>query len=553
VSTAATRHRLWAAAVFALTVALTVLAQPGRDLAAFAYAFAVPAIFWAFLRPPARLYAATLLAANAAAWTLILAWLHNVTLGGLLLLGPFVGAWNALWFLAVRWTMPRLPGRPAPQRLLALLALAALWVLIEWSRSWLLGGFPWLPLAATQWKQLVILQTASLAGAYGVSFILVAFNIAFAAYAHRLLLEGNRRGLSRRSQEFLLALLLLLGSFSLFLSETFGRARFDAPVGNFAVLQPAIPQSVKWDPAKVPLILDTLQSLSRQAAATNPDLLLWPESALPYPLAGNLPAARQMAAWTRALASQINRPVLTGAEAVQTAPDGSNRWFNSVALVTPDGVAAPLYAKRRLVPFGEFVPFRPLLGWLSKITDVGEGDYSPGDAPVLITTGGHAIAPLVCYEDTYPRLARDSVRAGAALLFVATNNGWFGSGDAAFQHAAHSVLRAVENRRPVLRAGNSGWSGWIDEYGAIRAVLTQTADGQIRHTPPGRDDDPGTIYFRGTQTIAVTADTRWIGRQSFYTRHGDWFVALCALLVPAGWLATKTSPPTPAPAKRLMS
>jgi apolipoprotein N-acyltransferase len=201
-------------------------------------------------------------------------------------------------------------------------------------------------------------------------------------------------------------------------------------------------------------------------------------------------------------------------------------------LVTPgEGVAKRYYAKRQLVAFGEFVPLRPLLGWLSKFVPIG-GDFSRGDEPSLLLVpmrGEHVVVgPLICYEDTYPQLARSSVRAGAGLLTVVTNNGWFGEGGAAYQHAAHSVLRAVENRRPVLRCGNGGWSGWIDEFGVVRKVVTNAA---------------GTIYFRGTQTAEVSRDARWVDRPSFYTEYGDWWVLVSVGLGFLGWSLLKMSDP----------
>ncbi len=112
-----------------------------------------------------------------------------------------------------------------------------------------------------------------------------------------------------------------------------------------------------------------------------------------------------------------------------------------------------------------------------------------------------------------------SVLAGADVLAVLTNNGWFGEGGAAYQHAAHSVLRAVETRRPVVRCGNGGWSGWIDEYGRIRAVLT---------------NDEDSIYFRGIRAVNLSRDRRWVGRESFYVAHGDWFLIVCFVLLGLG-------------------
>jgi len=219
----------------------------------------------------------------------------------------------------------------------------------------------------------------------------------------------------------------------------------------------------------------------------------------------------------------VQRPLLFGSLAVE--PDADRElWFNGAFVASPaEGVATNYYAKRRLVPFGEFVPFRPLLGWIGKFVPIG-GDFTPGfgSAPlvVLLRDQTNIFGPLICYEDVYPRLARESVLGGAEILAVLTNNGWFGEGGAAFQHAAHSVLRAVENRRPVLRVGNSGWSGWIDEFGVVRAVLT---------------DESNRIYFRGTETLTISRDARWLERRTFYSRHGDWFVFCCLLLAGFGY------------------
>ena len=226
-------------------------------------------------------------------------------------------------------------------------------------------------------------------------------------------------------------------------------------------------------------------------------------------------------------------------------------------------MAEASYAKRHLVPFGEYVPLRPLLGWLSKVTDVGEGDISAGTDAGLIEVpvgkgwaereGATRVGPLICYEDIFPDLARKSVAAGAEVLVVNTNNCWFGEGAAAYQHAAHSVLRAVETRRPVLRAGNAGWSGWIDECGAIRAVLTKDpATGEVATDPGERGErvrgEGGTVYFRGGASLAVTRDARFLGARSLYVRWGDWFVAVSATLALGAWALLRK--PYVAPVKR---
>lgn len=505
-------HEVAAAVVFVLTAGMTVLAFPPARTPEFAYTMLVPGVFWAYRRPSFKLYAATLLASQVVAWTILLGWLHHVTWLGLFLLGPFVGLWVGSWFLAVRWAMPRMIGQPVSTRLLVMIGVAAAWVVIEWTRTWLLGGFPWLPLAASQWTMLSMLQVASYTGAGGISFAVVMVNLGIAAYAHRLMLE-KVTGLNKRSQEFLLALFTVLACFSLHVQQTFNRVHYAAPLARVAFVQPYIPQEVKWDPSRSPAILDALETTTLAAAATRPDLIVWPEAGTPWAVRGD----DTMKEFVESLARRAQAPLLLGSIAREGAGGEAAAWFNGAFVVDAErGLQADYYSKRHLVPFGEYVPLRPILGWIEKFVPVG-GDFTPGAEalPLTVATrhGTIRVAPLICYEDIYPGLARRSTLEDADVLVVQTNNGWFGEGGAATQHAAHSVLRAVENRRPVLRCGNGGWSGWIDEFGAIRATVK---------------DEKGSIYFRGTQTVSITRDTRWIGKMSFYSEYGEWFVLLCA-------------------------
>ncbi len=549
-----TRHadRLWATAVFVATVVLTVLSYPPAHTPEFAYVFAAPAVLWAYLKPKFKLYALATLGAQAVAWTVILGWLHHVTIGGLLLLGPFIGVWIGVWFLAAWWAMPRIVDRPSLTRILVMFGLAGLWVFLEWTRTWFLGGFSWLPLAASQWQRMSILQIAAFAGAGGVSFVLMAMNIGLAAYAHRLFRE-NKHGFGRRSQEFLAAMFLLLICVATQIQQTFNRPAFAVPLGRFAFVQPYIPQAVKWNPAEGPGILKTLETLTLSTRANAPDVILWPEATTPWAIKGDA----NMRTWVEQLDRSAGVPLVLGSIAIEPSAKtaGTDDWFNSVFTVEPaTGLQPRSYAKRKLVPFGEFVPLRPLLGWLGKFVPIGD-DFGRGSdpAPLVVNIHGRplALGTLICYEDIFPSLARESVLAGADILTVHTNNGWFGTGGAAYQHAANAVLRAVETRRPVLRCGNGGWSGWIDEFGSIRAVLTQDDSGEIT-TDPLRAPE-GTIYFRGTQTVAVSADGRWIGRRSFYVEHGDWFVVLCVALVAFGFLALRTGRMDSSESKRAIS
>ena len=521
----------WGLVVFALSALLTYVAFPPVDAGDAGYVLAVPALLWAYRRPAFRVYAWTVLGAQVLAWILLLGWLHNVSWVGLFLLGPFVGLLVGLWYVAAGWTIPRLAGHPAFIRIIVLLGLAALWVMLEWLRSIIFGGFPWLPLAASQWQRPLILQSASVAGAWSVSFVLVCFNLGTAAYAHRIFFEGAT-GLRKRSPEFMVALLLLMASSFPFLADIMGPPR--APLARVALVQPYIPQDEKWDATRAEAVLQTIEQVTFEAnAAGAPDLIMWPEAVTPWALQRD-PNVRL---WLESVAKRTGKPLLLGSVFTGGSGPAEPLWYNGAFVVDPlRGVQFPGYAKRKLVPFGEYIPLRPVLGWLDKVVPIG-GDFARGAsaAPLLTPTGSRRIpvGVLICYEDIFPELARENTRAGAEVLAVLTNNAWFGEGGAAYQHAAHSVLRAVENRRPVIRAGNGGWSGWIDESGGIRATL--------------KDDQAG-VYFRGAETVNLTRDPRWRGRLSYYTQHGDWFVLVCAgLSVVAYYLALSLRPPPPRP------
>ena len=522
---------VWGVAVTGLMLFFTIVAFPPANGGEAAYLFAIPALLWAYRKPAFKPYALVVLGMQVVAWTWLLGWLHHVTWAGLLLLGPFVGLLIGSWFLAAWWVIPRLAGHHAMLRIIAFLGLAAFWVLLEWLRSVLFGGFPWLPLAASQWQRPLVLQSASIAGAWSVSFLLVLFNLGTAAYAHRIFFEGAT-GLRKRSPEFMAALILLVFCSFPFVGGMTSPQR--VPLARVALVQPYIPQNQKWDERFARDVLATLEKVTLAANDKgSPDFIVWPEAVTPWVLYSDA----SVRDWIETLAKRTGKPILLGSVAADMPGDAPDTWRNGAFVVEPvAGLAERSYAKRKLVPFGEYVPLRSVFGWLEKVTPIG-GDFTPGlgAAPLSVRAGATAVpvGVLICYEDIFPGLARESVQSGAEVLAVLTNNGWFGEGGAAYQHAAHSVLRAVETRRPVLRVGNGGWSGWITEHGHIRNTLR---------------NDAGSVYFRGAQTVTVSRDARWLDGQTFYTQHGDWFVVACVALVLATYYLVLTlKPPRPKP------
>lgn len=497
-----------------LSAILWVLSMPPFECAEAAYLAFVPLILWLYTQPSRRLCLAVALSTAWTAWFAILIWLRHVTLFGTIALSGMLAVIFMLWVMLVHCILPLVATRSFVWRALGFASLAGAWVVLEWSRTWLLWGFPWAPLSLSQWQRPVVLQIAAWTGAYGISFLLIYFNCCIAqTVRNRVLGAKHRLWTGWFSLDLYLALTLLGGCVWIFFKSL--------PVGGSAislctaaVVQPYIKPEVKWDEAKELENLHILEQQTRRVANLESDLVLWPEAASPWPVKGS----PQMQARVEALVDEIAKPILMGNLAVDP---GTDRWYNGAFLVAPaTGLAADYYIKRELVPFGEFVP-KPF-AFIDKVVPVG-GNFVPGIKPGLIDLNIHdhslQIGSLVCYEDIFPNLARDSARAGAQIFFVATNNAWYGEEGGASQHAAHSVLRAVENRRPVMRCGNSGWSGWIDAYGTVREVL--------------RDAD-GSIYFRGGGCYTVVHFKQWMQSHSIYTQYGDWFVAVCGLLALVG-------------------
>ena len=506
-------HKRFAFFALLLSPLLAWLAFPPSRTPELAFVFAIPALWWAARAPSWRLFATTMLCAWSVAWAVLIAWLHHVTVGGMALLAVFLGGFTTLWFLAARWALPRASVAGATAKVMTTVGLAGLWVVGEWVRGWLFTGFPWLTLAATQWQRPMMLTLCPYVGANGVSFLLILVNLGLAAYLVR---QTTARYDERRrwfTPELSLALVALLAATFGLAGDLLGQRR--AAWLRVAIVQPYIPQSLKWDPAAAQENLCILERETALVAPGKPDLVLWPESAVPY----ILKVQPQLQGWFEAQARSVGAPLLSGAVVMEDADKPTERWFNAAVVVDPErGLQADYYVKRHLVPFGEYVPLGRALSWMKKFVPIGD-DFRPGQsaAPLVVSTRLAPVAAgvLICYEDVFPSLARANAAAGAELLVNVTNNAWYGEGAAAYQHAAHSALRAAETRRPLVRCGNGGWSGWFDEYGSMREVLTDTR---------------GSVYYRGGGMVALSRDARWIGRLTPYVVHGDWFVAVCAAL-----------------------
>lgn len=497
--------------LIAFTAFSWIASLPPHNLGEFAYLLFIPLFVWIYREPDWKSLFWVGFLSSVFAWLGIFIWLRHVTVVGTLILALCLSLYTVLWLSYVRWLLPRIRDRAFPFRLLGFWGIAGFWVLLEYLRSYLIYGMPMGPLALSQWQKPVLLQMLAWTGSYGLSFFLIFFNCCLAHTIYQMV-SFKRSGIQFLrwfKVDFYAAILALIALIFLYLS-CLPRSLQTEEAFSFALIQPNFSPLLEWDPLENQRRMVSLNAQVEQTQLLEFDLLLMPESVSPNPILGDVDTLDLFQHW----ASLLERPILTGNLAHSHTSD---IWYNGIFLVDARlGLRSDFYAKRQLVPFGEYTP-EPFGAWLEPFGGI-QGSFSAGTGaqliPIRLAGKEWIFGPLICYEDMFPRQVRESVRAGAELLYVATNDAWYGTEGAAFFHAAHSVLRAVENRRPILRCGNAGWSGWIDAYGSIRGILT---------------DASNSIYFKGSGRFSFRPQREWCRQQSFYTRYGDWFVGLSAL------------------------
>jgi apolipoprotein N-acyltransferase len=280
-----------------------------------------------------------------------------------------------------------------------------------------------------------------------------------------------------------------------------------APDTRLAVIQGNIEQNMKWDMAFRRHTIEKYGRLSMDAARSQPDLIIWPETALPFYYGHDT-----------ALSDQVDRHVrnagthfLIGTPAADTSHDPV-RYYNRVMMLDHLALPRGTYDKTHLVPFGEYVPFQDLLFFIEKLT-AEAGNFSRGESSFTpLAFKDHHTGVLICFEILFPGISRQFVNHGADLLTTVTNDAWFGHTSAAAQHFDIAVLRAVENRRSMARAANTGISGFIDPAGRVSDTTDLFTDAVIVRSMPALSDI------------------------SFYTRHGDLFTCICVLALGMGFV-----------------
>lgn len=440
--------------------------------------------------------------AGSVFWLASLAWLIHVSAAGWILLALYCALYLGLFaVLCARWLTTF--GVLRFRHNLGFMLLAALgWAGLEYVRSVFGTGFAWNPLAASQTRNLAVLQITALGGASLLSALVVWVNAGTALTIMRYVELKGFWG--RRPHPEMIAALLLVA-----LSFFYGVKVIKAPppLGGtlrVALIQPAIPQDEKWDEQKVMLIYSRLVELTTQAQAMAPDLVVWPETALPDELRNSDPSYELV----YHLATN-GVPILVGTMDTLWPEEGRPVFYNCSILVDGDGYLVEQYNKQHLVVFGEYVPFRDALPIMKAMTPIQESFTGGTTATVFRLQGGGpaAFSALICFEDTVAALSRAFVKNGARMLVNQTNDAWFDPSWASRQHLAHSILRAVENRVPVVRSANSGATAHIDHRGHVVSLLENEA-GQLAF--------PG---FRISE-VKLPADGMPL---TFYTRYGDFF------------------------------
>ncbi|MFO7708227.1 MAG: apolipoprotein N-acyltransferase [Desulfobacterales bacterium] len=406
----------------------------------------------------------------------------------------------------------------------ALLFFPVMWVGSEYLRSFLFTGFPWALLGYSQIPRLQLIQLSDTVGVYGVSALIATANAALLLCAlaifrkswHTCPVPGR---LAIGGIVAAVGLIALAWGYGTLRMAEIDRLASTAPTVRIAVIQGNIEQSQKWDPAFQAATIEKYIRLSLSTRDREPELIVWPESAAPFYFLREVPPTRMLLEGVAAADTHF----LIGAPAFE--PRGpAVEYFNRAYLIGPGGTVLGHYDKAHLVPFGEYTPFKEYLPFLGKIVE-HVGDFAAGPKGRVLDWGERRLGIQICYEIIFPQLSRQLAQNGARLLITITNDAWYGTTAGPYQHFSLATLRAIENRRALVRAANTGISGFID--------------------PVGRVLDSTALMVEAV----VTRPLPLLDAETLYARYGDLFAAGCLAISIAGvgwgWWAARRKRPAP--------
>ena len=448
------------------------------------------------------------------------------------LLGVFPAFWGMALPFIYKWIIVppdiRLKGAEAVQayrnrnpfkELACCLALASLWCVTEWVRSWILTGLPWNLVGSSQWSVLSMIQICEYTGIYGISFVVLTVNLALAGVIGEIPRMKNKKDLHAPFCTLLFALALV------YCCVMFGVKRYvrwEQKSGEFktfrvGVVQPDLSQRRSGGTERTLEAIDVCVKLSEELLrfqndpAAKMDLLVWPETAVPVAFNADYFLSERFRNEVARISRAVQVPMLIGTlylKASETARDGVE-LYNSAMLVR-NAKLEDIYSKVHIVPFGEYVPFGDTFPWLNKMLGMGRNlTRGSGFLPVK-PYEDLRLGISICYEDIFAYISRAHALKRANALLVVTNDAWYPTSYEPYQHFANSVFRTVETRLPMLRCGNSNYSVVVGPNGKLQSIAGKT---------PGK-------FERVSQILEFRCPLD--PEPTFYTRYGNLFIGICA-------------------------
>ncbi len=425
-----------------------------------------------------------------------------LSVGALLLLCLYMSAYLLGFVMLARLFVRRLP----PQAVLWLLPAA--WVGLEYLRSLVLTGFPWMDLGYGVAGVPLLFQSADIWGHAGLSYIVMLFNSFFVL---AILCGWQRQTVLRLAVgPVLLCSATLL--YSVWRWQQVEEGLAGQPSITVAVVQGNVEQKQKWRPESalgtVLGYVDESKKLLEPGVSLRPELLVWPETALPF-----FPIRNPLLGPVETLLRQEKVMLLSGAPWYERGDGGIKdiRYYNSALLFDDSGKIVARTSKNHLVPFGEYVPLKKYLPFLAPLVEA-VGDFSRGEIRNPPVSGKAKLGVLICFESIFPDISRTWVNEGANVLVNITNDAWYGKSIAPYQTLAMTRLRAVETRRSIVRSANTGFSAFIDPLGRVSQLSP---------------------LFR---PFAVTARVTLMQEKTLFVRGGYLLAPGCLLLVVTVWL-----------------
>lgn len=398
-------------------------------------------------------------------------WVGNVTKLGLVVFLAYLSLYSVLFFVLGRYFL---------KKPLAIIAIPCLWIILEFLRENIWCGFGWANLGYSQYSNFYIIQPADLFGVKFISFIIVMVNVLF----FEMLLR--KRFLFYKVLSVFIVFLMIFGYAFFRLNNLKSK-----DVVNLSVVQPNIPQELKWEEAAQSDIIEKLKKLSQDAPKDS--LVIFPEASWPlvvtesnYDLLYNF-------------IKEIKRDSLIGAVTLE-----KENYYNTAIFFNKDSKFMGIYRKIKLVPFGEYIPLRNLFSFIDVINSVG--DTSRGKEYKIFSYKDKKFSVLICFEDIFPLFVADFSKKSDFLINI-TNDAWYGGNPESIQHLSMVVLRAVENRISIARCANTGISGWVSYKGDIHKLDYKNKDVNIS----------GVLNF----------DLPLNAQRTLYNKWGEVFVYLC--------------------------